>query len=287
MSTMKNLKIKILTITLCSLLTMGAWAQSSGEFTIPLSDPAKRGSLVAQLNTGSITVKGTARKDVLVKYTQRVEKKHDDCDDCDDDDDDDEKDLDTGGLKKISSGTVGLEAGENGNNVKVASGSWNNALDLVIEVPSGMDMKVKAYNDGDIIVSDVEGAVEITNYNGEITARNISGSVVAATYNGDIKVVFTRVKENTPMSYSTYNGNIDLTLPVTVKATLKMKTDRGEIYAGFDMNLIKTGPIQKKDTQSGTYKVVIDDWVKGDINGGGPEFTMKNYNGDILIRKRE
>jgi len=52
------------------------------------------------------------------------------------------------------------------------------------------------------------------------------------------------------------------------------------------MNLIKTGPVQKKETKSGNFKVVIDDWVKGDINGGGPEFTMKNYNGDILIRKK-
>lgn len=52
------------------------------------------------------------------------------------------------------------------------------------------------------------------------------------------------------------------------------------------MNLIKSGPIQKKETKSGTYKVVIDEWVKGDVNGGGPEFTMKNYNGDIIVRKK-
>ncbi|HET9487020.1 MAG TPA: hypothetical protein VFO54_06285, partial [Chryseosolibacter sp.] len=44
-------------------------AQSSNEFTVPLSDPAKRGKLKAHLNNGSITVKGTARKDVVVKYT--------------------------------------------------------------------------------------------------------------------------------------------------------------------------------------------------------------------------
>jgi hypothetical protein len=44
------------------------------EFTIPLSDPAKRGKLNAHLNSGSIIVKGTARKDVLVKYTASTEK---------------------------------------------------------------------------------------------------------------------------------------------------------------------------------------------------------------------
>lgn len=250
-------------------------AQTDGEFTVPLSDPVKRGKLIAQLNTGSITVKGTARKDVLVKYQQVAEKKHKDKGG-------EEKE----GLKRISSGTMDLEVTENSNQVKVGSDSWSNAIDLIIEVPSGFDLKVKAYNDGDIIISDVQGEVEITNYNGEITANNISGSVVASTYNGDIRVTFNNLTAETPMSYSTYNGDIDLTFPANFKGTLKMKTERGEIFTGFDVNLIKSGPIQKKETKTGTYRVVIDEWVKGDINGGGPEFTMKNYNGDILIRKK-
>jgi hypothetical protein len=41
-----------------------------------------------------------------------------------------------------------------------------------------------------------------------------------------------------------------------------------------------------KDKKSGVYKVTIDDWKRGDVNGGGPEITLKNYNGDILIRKK-
>ncbi len=250
-----------------------AEAQSEGEFPVPLTDPAKRGKLIAQLNTGSITVKGTARKDVLVKYRQVDSQKHKESSTKD-------------GMKRISSGTMDLEVTENGNQVKVGSDSWSNSIDLIIEVPSGFDMKVKAYNDGDIVISDVQGEVEITNYNGEITANNISGSVVASTYNGDIKVTFDKITEGTPMSYSTYNGDIDLTFPSNFKGTLKMKTERGEIFTGFDVNLTKTGPIQKKEAKAGTYRVVIDDWVKGDVNGGGPEFTMKNYNGDILIRKK-
>jgi len=44
--------------------------------------------------------------------------------------------------------------------------------------------------------------------------------------------------------------------------------------------------VQKKDTKAGVYKVVIDDWKRGEVNGGGAEITMKNYNGDILIRKK-
>ncbi len=269
-------RINVLGIFLMGvLITCGSlMAQTDGEFAVPLSDPAKRGKLIAKLNTGAITVTGTARKDVLVKYKQVA--------DVDKQKESDGRD----GLKRISSGTMDLEVAEKSNEVIVSSGSWNNTINLMIEIPSGFDLRIKAYNDGDVQVTNVQGEVEITSYNGEITAEGISGSVVATTYNGDIKVKFDKVTEGTPMSYSTYNGDIDLTFPTTLKATLKMKTEQGEIFTGFNVNLIKAGPVQKQEAKSGTYRVVIDEWVKGDINGGGPEFTMKNYNGDILIRKK-
>ncbi|MEK6780352.1 MAG: DUF4097 family beta strand repeat-containing protein [Bacteroidota bacterium] len=292
----KQLLITIL-ILISSFLAI---AQSSGDFAVPLSDPNKRGKLKAHLNYGSITVRGTARKDVLVKYSAVEDDDNDDDHDRDHDRDRDEDDEDNknknkdksgssaskAGLKRISGGTMDLEVTENDNTVKASSDSWSNKMKLEIEVPSGFDLNVSTYNDGDLVISNIQGELEITNYNGEITAENISGSVVATTYNGEIRVTFDKVTEGAPMSYSTFNGDIDLTFPATLKATLKMKTEQGEILSGFDMTMIKSGPVQKKDTKSGTYKVVIDEWVKGDINGGGAEFTMKNYNGDIIIRKK-
>lgn len=282
---MKN-KVRVwgMTVLLVIMICASAWAQTSGEIPVPLSDPAKKGKLKAHLNYGSITIKGTARKDILVKYSAA-----DDEDDDDDDDDDDDKDRksDRSGLKKISSGTLDLEIAENSNFVKVSSDSWNKKMNLVIEVPSTIDLQVHTYNDGDLDISNIQGEVELTNYNGEITALNISGSVVATTYNGEIKVTFDKVTDGSPMSFATYNGDIDLTFPAALKASMKMRTQQGEILSGFDMTLAKPTPVTTQNTRPGSgYKVVIDEWVKGDINGGGPEFIMKNYNGDIIIRKK-
>jgi hypothetical protein len=270
--------VVLVTIGLMLISSSITQAQSS-EFTIPLTDPAKRGKLKAHLNYGSITVKGTGRKDVLVKYSgeeddDRGHRGHNSGD----------KSVD--GLKRIGGGGMDLEAAENNNYVKVQSDSWNNKMNLEIEVPSNFDLEVHTYNDGDLVITNIQGALELTNYNGEITALNISGSVVATTYNGDVKVTFDKVSENTPMSYSTYNGDIDLTFPSTMKGTFKMKTEQGEIFTGFEMSITSSGPVQKKDPRSGTFKIIIDDWKKGDINGGGPEIAMKNYNGDIYIRKK-
>ena len=279
---------KRLLITMLSLLAFSwAIAQSASDIAVPLSDPTKRGKLKVHINYGSVTVKGSPRKDVLVKYSEDDGEDDSDRDDDrhgDREDKDHEKNKD--GLKRIGGGSLDLEVTEDGNEVKVQSGSWTKKINLSIEVPSGFDLNVSTYNDGDVKITNIQGAIEISDFNGSITAENISGSVLATSYNGEIKVTFDKITDGTPMSFTTFNGDIDLTFPPTLKATLKMKTEQGEVLSSFDMNVVKSGPIQKKEAKGGVYKVVIDEWVKGEVNGGGPEFTMKNYNGDIIIRKK-
>lgn len=263
---MKNIGI----ISLILLCSIQGWAQD--ELVVPFSDPGKRGKVKVDLRRGSIKVIGTARKDVLVKYqpvgTQRTGNTTKD------------------GLKRISGATMDLEISERNNYVVIESSSWQRGLDVVVEVPENIDLHVETYNQGDIHVSNIEGDVVADNYNGAISAERISGSFVADTYNGRIKVAFDKITPDTPMAFSTYNGDVDLTLPATLKASLKMKTERGDIFSGFDFAVKKTEPITKTEKQSGTYKVYLDDWVRGEVNGGGPEFMIKNYNGDIYLRKK-
>jgi hypothetical protein len=284
------LSLTLITIGLLLITTSISRAQTPNEFTVPLTDPAKRGKLKAHLNYGSITVKGSSRKDVLVKYKMIDDNKE--CDDCDDHDNDNHNDHNNSnktsksGLRRIGGGGMDLEVIESNNYVKVQSDSWNHKINLEIEVPTGMDLEVHTYNDGDLMITNIQGELALTNYNGEITALNISGSVIATTYNGEIKVTFDKVADNTPMSFSTYNGDIDLTFPSTLKASLKMKTEQGEILTDFDVNMVSTGPVTQKDASRGYTRIKIDDWKRGNVNGGGAEFTMKNYNGDILIRKK-
>jgi DUF4097 and DUF4098 domain-containing protein YvlB len=251
--------------------TTNTSAQESNEFSVPLSDPGKRGKLKAHINYGSVTVKGTARKDVLVKYSSAQ--------------DDVDKNKTKDGLRRIGGGGMDLEVTENANAVTVRSGSWNTKLNLEIEVPSGTDLEVKTHNDGSLTVTNVQGVIEMTNHNGEISALNVSGSVVATTYNGEIKITFDKVTEGAPMSFTTYNGDVDISFPTTLKAALKLKTERGDIYSDFDVDFKISPPVKKEDTKAGVYKVMIDEWKRGEVNGGGPEITVKNYNGDIFIRK--
>jgi Putative adhesin len=297
------MKKQFIIITILFLVSLAGFAQNTGEFIVPLSDPNKRGKLKAHLNYGSITVKGSPRKDVLIKYKAVEEDDNEDEKENDDDGrlklltplqparpsnrrDDGKSEANKAGLKRISGGALDLEVTENGNNVKVVSNSFSKKLKLEIEVPLEFDLNVSTFNDGVMFISNVSGELELTNHNDDITAENISGSVLATSFNGAIKISFNKVKENTPMSFSTFNGDIDVTFPAAVKATFKLKSEQGEILSGFDMKMVQEAPIQKKETSGGTYKVIIDGSLKGEVNGGGAEFSMKNHNGDIIIRKK-
>ena len=265
-------------IVLCLPLLMATTitAQNFEEIIIPLSNPNKKGSLEVHIKKGPIKVTGVPRKDVLIRYTSIGKKKKQ------------KEEKNKNGLRKINGKPLSLSVEEHDNEVSIHSNSWNTGIRLEIEVPIEMDLELGTYNHGIIEVKNVKGMLELTSYNGPISATNISGSVVADTYNGEIIVSFDQITPNTPMAFSTYNGEIDLTFPKGTKATTKMKTRNGEIYTGFDdMTIEKQKVKQEKDNSGAVYKVKIGEWMIGKINGGGTEFTMKNYNGDLFIREKE
>ena len=269
-----------LIIVLCLPLLMATTitAQDFEEIIIPLSSPNEKGSLEVHIKKGPIKVIGVPRKDVLIRYASIGKKKKEKQ----------KQEKGKNGLRKINGKSLSLSVEEHENEVSIHSNSWNAGIRLEIEVPIEMDLELHTYNNGIIEVENVKGMLELTSYNGPISALNISGSVMADTYNGEIIVSFDQITPNTPMAFSTYNGEIDLTFPKGTKATTKMKTRNGEIYTGFDdMTIEKQKVKQEKDGSGAVYKVKIGEWMIGQINGGGTEFTMKNYNGDLFIREKE
>ncbi len=244
------------------------------QLTIPLSDPAKPGTLKVHLVTGSIRVTGYNGNQVVIDASTKQPDKP-------------EKPKENGeGMKRISkNGALDISATEENNVVNVSSKLFNTKMELNIKVPMKFSLNVGTVNDGDILIENVDGEMEITNVNGDIRLTNISGSAVANTVNGLLKANFKTVAAKSPMAFSTLNGNVDVTLPATAKFDVKLKSDRGEIYSDFDVDVDKATPQATKTAKDGMYKVSIEDWVKGKVNGGGSEIMMKNMNGDIFVRK--
>jgi len=269
--------MKITGLALMSLMfvtTAFAQSGSTETLTVPLSSPGKQYSLKVHLVTGSIKVSGYDGKDVIINVTPR------------NDGDEEDSRITGSGMKRISTqGGFEVTAKEADNTVTVNTGNPSKAVDIELKVPQDVKLKVGTVNDGEVIVENLKGELEVNNVNDKITLTNISGSVVATTVNGDINVTFKTIDPTAPMAFTTLNGEVNVTLPPDAKVNLKVKSDNGDVFSDFDIDIDKTPAKIDKVTEPGLYKIKKDAWVYGKINGGGPEMIMKNMQGDIYVKK--
>jgi len=294
-----------------------AQEQASERAVVPLSNPAKPALIEVETMRGGITVKGYEGKEVIVEARTRdklIARSTEGITltgtlaplppeapeppvmlggrfrdgERGERDKEKNKEAKTAGMKLIPLTSSGLNIEEEDNVVTISTESWKRAVDLVIQVPFSSSLKLHAQNDGNIKVENVSGEIEVENLNGLETLINVSGTVVASTMNGDITVGFAKVAADKPMSFSTMNGDIDITFPADVKATVRLKSEMGEVYSDFEMSLKQD--VAKKEVsrrEGGKYQISFDRSVVGAINGGGPEIQFSTFNGDIYIRKKK
>ena len=200
-----------------------------------------------------------------------------------------EKEKKIAGMKQLSGSASGLAVEEENNVVQINTQSWKAATDLVIQVPVATSLEVRSTMDGAVIVEGVSGEIDINNINGPVTLKNVSGNTLVHTVNGNIEVTLARVTADKPLSFSSMNGDIDVTLPADVKANLKMKSEQGEIYTDFDINMTRqpTKSEAAEKTEQGKFRITFDKSLYGLVNGGGREIAFNTFSGDIYIRKRK
>jgi len=248
------------------------------RFTVPFSDPGRPGQVKASVMTGSITVRAYNGREVIISSSARSSSNRRTR----------QAPAEAGGLKRIDMTMAGISVEEDNNVMSISTSMMNRGVDLEIQVPMRTNLKLTTMNDGVLTVEGVEGELELSNHNGDIRANNLAGSVVANSHNGDVTVALRQVTPNKPMSFISWNGKIDVTLPQDAKVNLKMRTDNGDIYSDFEVQLrpANSKPIVE-DTRNrgGRYRVEIDRSMIGAINGGGPEFELRSYNGNIYVRK--
>jgi len=299
-------------VILCAA-AIGAFAQQAktDRVTVPLSNPGKPGIVEVSLMMGSIKVVGYEGKEVIVEATPRDKNIAEKTTGVTtgvavpfapaaprppriaqifgDKDKEKEQKEKAAGMKRIPIENTGLTVEEEDNTVTIEVESWRRAVDLSIRVPYATSLKLEGTNLGEISVENVNGEIEVENMNGEVKLANVGGTVVASSTNGSISAVLNRVNPDKPLSFATFHGDIDVTLPADIKATLKIKSTQGEVFSDFDIAL-KTVPVKAEETakkEGGKFRIELDRSVYGTINGGGPELNLQNFSGDIYIRKKK
>jgi len=253
----------------------GIAAAQDQRLVVPLSDPSRPARLEVNLFSGDISVEGYEGKEVVIVADAPIH------------DADKPEPPREDGLRKLSSSSVGLTVEENDNVVTVRMDFSPKNADLKIRVPRRTSVKAGLVNGGDVQIDSVTGEHELSNVNGDVIATDISGSAVINATNGDVRATFTTVETMKPMSFTSFNGDVDVTLPANIAADLIVGSQQGDVYTDFDV-VAKTDPpnVQQRGGPGGGRQVRMSHQTRYSVGGGGSEIRLTTFNGDVMIRKR-
>jgi DUF4097 and DUF4098 domain-containing protein YvlB len=202
------------------------------------------------------------------------------------------------GLRRIDQGGGGLVIEEQNNVLTISSGNFFRGGNIDLQVPARTNLTLSAFNGGAITVDGVEGEIEVTNTNGNVNLTNVAGSVVAHAMNGRLTAVMREVTQGKPLSFTSMNSNVDVTLPASTKANLKIRADNGGAWSDFDIQNTASTPVvdDNRNTANNTntnnargraprVRIETARTTTGTINGGGPDVEIRTLNGDIFLRR--
>ena len=263
---------RLISCFIALLLTGSVNAFAQNDLRVPLSNPGEPGVLkVNAVFADDVYIYAHSEKDIRIVIDGEEDEEYDD-------------DFNRNGLKRISRSGTGVEVSEKNNVVSVQTASNHEEVELEIYVPERFSVMMQITH-GDVYVEGLIGEHEIKATNGDVELVGVGGSCVVNSVNGDIDVDMKSVFKDAPMSFTGLNGDLTVSLPADVKFNGKMKTDFGDVYTNFEINLDRSSSTQEVSRNDGTYSVVVNKWITGTVNGGGPEYLFKTMHGDIEIRK--
>lgn len=252
-----------------------AAAQSGQRLVVPLSDPSRPARLEIAIFSGDIEIEAYDGNEIVVTADAPIRGTGTDEPPRPD------------GLRRIQSSTLGLTVEEENNTVSVRMDFSPRETDIEVRVPRRTSVKASLVNGGDVEITGVTGEHELSNVNGDVIATDISGSAVMNATNGDVRATFVTVDTTKPMAFTSFNGDVDVTLPANLAAHLIVASQRGDVYTDFDVVAVGEPPSIERNTDAGgRYRVRMRHQNRYAIGGGGPDIQLRTFNGDIMIRKR-
>lgn len=278
-TTLHTIKSILLLIAI-SMLSASAISQEAESVTVPLSNPGQPGELRVSLIEGSITVKSHADTDKVIvsavpkSASSRSWKRKSNK----------SREGKRSGLTRVTANSIEFSVREEDNKVRVSASPNQYNVDYEILVPETFSLNLKALNNGNIYVENVNGYHEVSNTNGKITMKDIGGAVVADALNQSIVISFTYIESDTAMMFSSLNGDIDISFPSNLKANVWAQADNGDVYTDFELKADDSAARFSETKKDGVYQVKKIKGITGVINGGGSSMKFKTLNGDIMIR---
>jgi hypothetical protein len=248
------------------ILTLGALAcaqETTGErVVVPVRNSTRPRVVNAKVTYASITVKAYNGREVIVETPRSGTRQPETYQ----------------GLRRIDIPREGLEVTEEDNVIRVRTEAHGG--NLVISVPADTSLQLSAVH-GSVTVEGVHGDIDASTVHSNINLTNVSGNVIANSTHGNIRVNMDTVDPSKPLSFVTVHGDIEVTLPSSVKLNVKASTVQGAVYSDFE---IRMGG--NPNVSGGLVRINPGSAITGTINGGGADAAFRTVHGKILLRKK-
>ena len=143
------------------------------------------------------------------------------------------------------------------------------SVEYRITVPRGIHLESVILTNGQLSLNGLSGTVKASAVNGDIRAFKLGGQVELSTVNGRVEVDFEHTSRANPISLSSVNGQIHLTIPPGSGASVEARNLSGGIASDV-------GRVAR--TEAG-HRLIV--------KGNGPQIRLHNVNGGIWIRSTE
>ncbi len=143
------------------------------------------------------------------------------------------------------------------------------SVEFTVHLPEGVKLVVSSVN-GALDIDGATSDVDAHTVNGRVTATSSGGPVTAGTVNGDVEVRMGTLGDR-DQRFSTVNGSITLYVPDGVDADVDLTTVNGSIGSDFPLTL--NGRINPRH-------------IRATIGKGGRTLQLHTVNGSVDIRKR-
>jgi hypothetical protein len=238
-------------------MTAAALTVAAQQVTIPFSGGSGSPTLRVTLMDGGVEIRGYDGKEIVLDSSGSSSRR--------------DRREERNGLHRIDIAN-GYSVSQDGNVVTIR-GSGDGSPHLSLQVPFKTNLEIKCTNCSETQITAIAGDIDVNLTNGGIRLANVTGAVLAHSLNSHIIASFDRSPQK-PVSLSTMNGGLDVTVPPDTKADLNLKTSNGKIYSDFDVRLAGGTLMQPGKGLNGT------------INGGGIEMRLNSFNGSIYLRRK-
>lgn len=248
-----------------SLALFATMSLSAQDYTVELSNPGKTVLVVQEVN--KVSVEAYDGNNIEISASDKRENTER------------SKGLTSLSARGKDNTGIGLNATKDGDQVTIFQTSRRGQGRYTLKVPRNITVKIEHkgnWEGGKIEVRGLTGELEISGRYNSVYMEDVSGPALVSTVYGKVEASFSELSQTGPTSLVSIYGIVDVALPASTKADVRIKTPYGEAFSDLNIEFPDSDGMRK-----------VSSTIEGKLNGGGVELDLKASYENVYLRKKE